>query len=102
MWIDEQPFLPTASNYTHNGPFFPHVDEVIAFTILKSELFWKLITTPQLIQGARAPRFHFSWFLFTDHGEHSEVSPINWSKTLQLCACEFTPIYDSGTITVSC
>lgn len=34
-----QPFLPTASIYTHNGPFFPHVDEVIAFTILKSELF---------------------------------------------------------------
>lgn len=45
------PFLPTASVYSHNWPFTLHVDSVIFFTSLNSELFWKVITTLGSFRG---------------------------------------------------
>lgn len=45
------PFLPTASVYSHNWPFILHGDSVIFFTSLNSELFWKIITTLGSFRG---------------------------------------------------
>lgn len=71
------PFVSATSVYTCNWySCILHVDSVIFFTNLKSELFQKPIITLGLLQGGAALGFHFYWFLFIDQGEHSEVSPI--------------------------